>query len=86
MEYQTDALPATKVMNYTDLPCPPPELGQYLNPQVPYSPILKQLFHAYVNFNSSDEVCEQAAVIDPPIRAVRVDRIAGPKDGVDIIA
>ncbi|KAI4271469.1 MAG: hypothetical protein L6R38_006867 [Xanthoria sp. 2 TBL-2021] len=34
----------------------------------------------------SDEVCEQAAVIDPPIRAVRVDRIAGPKDGVDIIA
>lgn len=86
LEYQTDAPIATKVMNYTDLPCPPPSIAQYLNPEVPYSPVLKQLFHTNMYFNDSRATCEQAAVIDPPVRAVRVDRISGPKDGGDTIA
>lgn len=72
-------------MNYADLPCPPPDLAQYLNPGVPYSPLLKQLFRTYAPINGSDVVCEQPFVIDPPVRAVRVDRITRPKDGGDSI-
>lgn len=73
-------------MNFADLPCPPPDIAQYLNPEVPYSPILKQLFRTYMNLNNSQETCKQAAVRDPPVKAVRVDYISGPKDGGDTIA
>lgn len=72
-------------MNYADLPCPPPEIAQHYNQELPYSPLLKQLFHTYMYLNGSIE-CEQAAVRDPPARARRVDRITGPKDGGDTVA
>ncbi|KAL8656990.1 MAG: hypothetical protein Q9226_002361 [Calogaya cf. arnoldii] len=84
LEYKTDAPPATKVMNYADLPCPPPDIAQHYDPRFPYSPMLKQLFRTYMSLNGSME-CEQAAVRDPPARAVRVDKISGPKDGGDTI-
>ncbi|KAL8640620.1 MAG: hypothetical protein Q9226_008725 [Calogaya cf. arnoldii] len=88
LEYKTDAPPETKVMNYADLPCPPPDIAQHYKPEFPYSPLLKQLFRTYVYLNASSPsmVCEQAAVRDPPLRAVRVDQITGPKDGGDTIA
>lgn len=86
LEYRTDAPPATKAMNYADLSCPPPEIAQYYNPQVPYSPILKQLFRTWASINGSDESCEQVGVRDPPVKAVRVDRISGSNDGGGVIA
>ena len=73
-------------MNYADLPCPPPDVAQYLNPEVPYSPLLTQLFRTWATVNGSGALCEQPAIIDPPVRAVRVPRISGPKDGDDVIA
>ncbi len=85
LEYKTDAPPATKVMNYADLPCPPPAIAQYLNPEVSYSPILNQLFRTY-DQPPNTTTCQMAGVIDPPVHAVRVDQIAGPKDGGDTIA
>ncbi|KAL8669397.1 MAG: hypothetical protein Q9168_006009 [Polycauliona sp. 1 TL-2023] len=86
IEYKTDSLPVTKVMNYEDLPCPPPDMAPQLDPEVPYFPILKQLFRTWASINGSDESCEQIGVRDPPVRAVLVDRISGPKDGGDSIA
>lgn len=85
LEYRTDAPTVTKAMNYADLTCPPSEIAQHLNPAVPYSPILKQLFRTWASINGSDQACEQVGVRDPPIRAVRVDRITGPTDGGDVI-
>ncbi|KAL9032749.1 MAG: hypothetical protein Q9180_006326 [Flavoplaca navasiana] len=85
LEYKTNAPPATKVMNYADLPCPPPAIAQHLNPELPYSPILKQLFRTY-DKPANSTTCQMAAVIDPPVHAVRVDQISGPKDGGDTIA
>ena len=89
LEYKTDdgdGPPATKVMDFAHLPCPPPDIARYHNPHVPYSPILKQLFRTWASINGSDEACEQVGVRDPPVKAVRVDRIDGPKDGGDVIA
>ncbi|KAL8717751.1 MAG: hypothetical protein Q9225_005037 [Loekoesia sp. 1 TL-2023] len=89
IEYKTDAPPATKVMNFADLPCPPSDIAQYLNSEVPYSPILKQLFDSF-SFNRTrpvyDNSCEKAGMRDPFFRAVRVDHITGPNDGGDLIA
>lgn len=74
-------------MNYADLPCPPPDIAQHYNLQFPFSPLLKQLFRTYMYINDSTPItCDQAAVRDPPLRAVRVDQITGPKDGGDTIA
>ncbi|KAL8880084.1 MAG: hypothetical protein Q9198_002436 [Flavoplaca austrocitrina] len=76
LEYKTDAPPATKMMNYAELPCPPPDIAQYLKPEVPYSPLLRQLFRSYASLNNdAPALCEQVAVIDPPVRAVRVDQL-----------
>ncbi|KAL8993439.1 MAG: hypothetical protein Q9169_006343 [Polycauliona sp. 2 TL-2023] len=87
LEYRTDGPPATKVMDFADLPCPPSHIADFLNPEVPYSPILKQLFRTYSRVNTSDsDVCDQAAVIDPPIKAVRVGEISGREEGGNAIA
>ena len=72
-------------MNYADLPCPPPAIAEYLNPELPCSPILKQLFRTY-DRPANSTTCEMAAVVDPPVHAVRVDQISRPKDGGDTIA
>ena len=55
LKYKTDGPPVTKVMNYKDFPCPPPDIAQQLNPEVPYPPILKQLFRTWASINGSDE-------------------------------
>ncbi|KAL9596521.1 MAG: hypothetical protein Q9219_005742 [cf. Caloplaca sp. 3 TL-2023] len=88
IEFRTDAPPATKVMNFADLPCPPSDMAEFYNPKVPYSPLLKQLFNSYMHLNDSNpgQTCDQAPVRDPFVRAVRVDHVSGPKDGGDTIS
>lgn len=85
IEYKTEGPPATKAMNFADLPCGPSNVAQQLEPGVPYSPILavEALVSAFTvsRANGSVQYCDIAAVRDPPVRAVRVGKISGPKDG-----
>ncbi|KAL8904430.1 MAG: hypothetical protein Q9171_007056 [Xanthocarpia ochracea] len=86
--HQYDAPPATKAFDYADLPCPPSNVAQAYDPRAPYFPILVSSFG--VKFNLAldigtnrlvgDRKCEVAAVIDPPVNAVRVTEITGPEE------
>ncbi|KAL8656921.1 MAG: hypothetical protein Q9226_002442 [Calogaya cf. arnoldii] len=96
LQYQSNASPATKTIDFADLPCPPSEVAEAYNPSTPYLPVLKSEFG--VRFNPRffemgdgrsvlvDQECVVAAVRDPPVHARRVGRIMGPKDGGDTIA
>ncbi|KAL8849163.1 MAG: hypothetical protein Q9221_005840 [Calogaya cf. arnoldii] len=96
LQFQSNASPATKTIDFADLPCPPSEVAEAYNPSAPYFPVLKSEFS--VRFNPYfferddgrsvlvDQVCEVAAVRDPPVHARRVGRIMGPKDAGDTIA
>ncbi len=55
------------------------DIAQQLNPEVPHSPILKQLFRLWASINGSDEACGQVGIRYPPLRAVRIDRISRPR-------
>lgn len=86
LEYQSGAPPATKVMNFADLPCPPTGVTELVNPGAPYNPILIPKIQALDMFVPRGEVkCEAAAVKDPPVRAIRVGEISGLHDGGDSI-
>ncbi|KAI4267096.1 MAG: hypothetical protein LQ337_008520 [Flavoplaca oasis] len=88
LEYQSDAPPATKVFNLEDLPCPPSTLADVYDPGLPYLPILVSELSAKFNlfvdretgYLALGEICQVAAVIDPPIHATRVGKITGAKD------
>lgn len=90
LEYRSDGPPATKAMDFADLPCPPSEVAEVYNPEVPYFPILVPTFGAKWNlFVSPDNqtnlaegpLCETAAIMDPPVYAHRVRKISGAEDG-----
>ena len=86
--HQNDAPPATKAFDYADLPCPPSDVAQAYDPRAPYYPILVSPFGVKFNLKHDwgingivgDHECEVAAVIDPPVHAVRVTEITGPED------
>ncbi|KAL8856108.1 MAG: hypothetical protein Q9178_007233 [Gyalolechia marmorata] len=90
LEYRPDAPPATKTMDFADLPCPPTHIAKVFDPTVPYYPILvPPLYYRWGYDNGSDKVegsCALAGVRDPPVFARRVGAISGPKDGGDTIA
>ncbi|KAL8656919.1 MAG: hypothetical protein Q9226_002440 [Calogaya cf. arnoldii] len=80
-------LPSTKSLDLADLPCPPSDVAQVYDPELPYSPILKSEFGVKHNLNvnpdgsiNPDQHCVVAAVKDPPVRAVRVGKVTGLKD------
>jgi len=87
LEYRSDGPPATKAMDFADLPCPPSEVAKVYNPEAPYFPILVSTFGArwnpaaLPNGSIFDPICEIAAIRDPPIHAHRVGKISGAKDG-----
>ena len=92
LQFQYNAPPATKAIDFADLPCPPSEVAKVYDPGAPYFPILKTEFGVRYNpYTTADDplvratTCEIAAVRDPPVRAVRVDRITGANDGGGII-
>lgn len=92
LQYQYNAPPATKAINFVDLPCPPSEVAKAYDPGAPYFPVLKTEFGVRYNpYTTADDprvrmtTCEIAAVRDPPVRAVRVDAITGANDGSGII-
>lgn len=92
LQYQDNAPPATKAINFADLPCPPSEVAKAYDPGAPYFPVLKTEFGVRYNpYTTPDDprvrmtTCDIAAVRDPPVRAVRVDTISGPNDGSGII-
>ena len=87
LEYRSDATPATKALDFADLPCPPTEVAEVYNSGTAYSPILHSTFGAEwkpglgVGDMVRIAVCEIAAIRDPPIHAHRVGKISGAKDG-----
>ncbi|KAL8694406.1 MAG: hypothetical protein Q9224_003577 [Gallowayella concinna] len=90
LEYRSNAPPATKVVDFADLPCPPSAVAKAYDPGVPYFPIIVPLLGVKFNLAidrdgnwHSDFECAAAAVRDPPVRAIRVGKITGPKDGGD---
>ncbi|KAL8725197.1 MAG: hypothetical protein Q9166_007505 [cf. Caloplaca sp. 2 TL-2023] len=92
LEYRSDGPPATKAINFADLPCPPSDVADVYNSGAPYFPILVSTFGArfspYSVGNSpvlAPDGCEVAAIRDPPVRAIRVGEISGPKDDSDTI-
>ena len=86
LEYRSDAPPATKAMDFADLPCPPSEVAELYNSGAAYSPILVSTFGAEWNPAAGlggvvqAPICEIAAIRDPPIHAHRVEEITGPND------
>ena len=88
LELRSDGPPATKVMDFADLPCPPSDVAEAYKPGAPYFPILVSTFGArwspaFPGPNSLMEapVCDIAAIRDPPVRAHRVGKISGRKGG-----
>ena len=86
LEYRTDGPPATKAMDFEDLPCPPSGVAHLYQQGDPYFPILAPWYavgydHYYLNHIFSHDDCVVAAIRDPPVRAIRVDQITGPKGG-----
>lgn len=87
LKYQSNAPPATRTFNFADLPCPPSGVAESYDPRAPYSPVLVSPFGVRFNvfadktgpFQEIDD-CGVAVVVDPPVRAVRVERITGPED------
>ena len=86
LEYRSDAPPATKAMDFADLPCPPSEVAEVYNPGAAYSPVLVSTFGAVWMPDAvllgavQDPICDIAAIRDPPVHAHRVVEITGPKD------
>ncbi|CAL8585158.1 hypothetical protein XPA_010738 [Xanthoria parietina] len=91
LEYRPGAPPATKIVDFADLPCPPTDVAEVFDPRAPYFPIL--ILPISGDYGIIDEgryvskgSCEVAAVRDPPLRAFRVGQISGPNDDGDTIA
>ncbi|KAL8961124.1 MAG: hypothetical protein Q9183_005355 [Haloplaca sp. 2 TL-2023] len=71
LQYRPDAPPATKVMDFADLPCPPTEIAEAFDETVPYSPILLgDVLEVNYDFGEGVLGCQNAAVLDPPVFAV----------------
>ena len=89
LEFRSDGPPATKAMDFADLPCPPSDVAKVYNQKAPYFPVLVSTFGAiWREFTPiSDGLfldnppIEIAAIRDPPVHAHRVGKISGPKDG-----
>lgn len=86
LEYRTDGPPATKAMNFGDLPCPPSDVAHMYKQSDPYFPILAPWYAVanqqfFLNQQISNDNCVVAAIRDPPVRAIRVDHVTGPKGG-----
>ena len=86
LEFRSNAPPATKAMDFADLPCPPTDVAKVYKSGVPYFPILASTFGArwsptFENGMLVDSICDIAAIIDPPVHAVRVGDISGMEDG-----
>ncbi|KAL8992353.1 MAG: hypothetical protein Q9169_007164 [Polycauliona sp. 2 TL-2023] len=85
LEYQSNAPPATKTIDYADLPCPPSNVAEAYDPQMPYFPVLKSEFGVKYNLRLpdwgaglvGDSVCKIATVRDPPVHAFWVGEITG---------
>ncbi|KAL8681772.1 MAG: hypothetical protein Q9186_002161 [Xanthomendoza sp. 1 TL-2023] len=78
------------VVDFADLPCPPSAVAKAYDPGAPYFPIIVPLLGVRYKLSMnpdgkmiSDYDCGTAAVRDPPVRAIRVGKITGPKDGGD---
>ncbi|KAL8723541.1 MAG: hypothetical protein Q9225_000176 [Loekoesia sp. 1 TL-2023] len=87
LNYQSNSPPATKTFNFADLPCPPSGVAEAYDSGAPYSPVLVSPFGVRFNVFAADtgplqeiDDCGVAVVVDPPVRAVRVGKITGPKD------
>lgn len=94
LEYRSNAPPATKSLDFADLPCPPSDVAKMYDTGTPYFPILISLLRARNStldvlpngtVSVNDEACDVAAVRDPPVYAHWVPRISGKKDGGDRI-
>lgn len=86
LEYRTEGPPATKAMNFADLPCPPSAVADMYKQGDPYFPVLAPWYAAAVDRyfrgqKTSHYDCVVAAIRDPPVRAIRVDHATGPEDG-----
>lgn len=89
LSYQPGSPPATKSFNFADLPCPPSAIADTDDTGALYSPVLVSNFRTEINsYGTSNglvfdtNVCEIAAVVDPPVRAVRVGSITEAGDDV----
>lgn len=89
LELRSDGPPATKVLDYADLPCPPSEVADAYDSSIPYFPILiTGLAHQRVEGYGSQlakSSCLVSAVRDPPVHAFHVEEISEAKDGGDSI-
>ncbi|KAL8670073.1 MAG: hypothetical protein Q9168_005368 [Polycauliona sp. 1 TL-2023] len=94
LQYQSNAPPVTKTIDYADLPCPPSDVAKAYNPKAPYFPVLKSELSVKYNLRLDnygttlvgDAVCEIAGVRDPPVYGVWVGAATGLDDGGGIIA
>lgn len=78
LEYRSGAPPATKAVDFADLLCPPTGVAHMYDPGKQYLPIIEP--YSWWNITWKGGSCLSAAVIGPPGKAVRVDKITGPKD------
>ena len=88
LEFRSDMPPATKVMDFEDLPCPPSDIAKVYNSGAHYFPILSSTFGAKWSvppgadgWVESVPACENAAIRDPPVYARHVGMISGREDG-----
>lgn len=77
LEYRPNAPPATKVMNFADLPCPPSDVAEVYDSSVPYSPILAP---SPLDVTMGIKNCTTVAVTDPPGAGVAVTEISKRED------
>ncbi|KAL8950016.1 MAG: hypothetical protein Q9222_003925 [Ikaeria aurantiellina] len=89
LHYRPDATPVPKPVDFADLPCPPSDITDFFDHRAPYSPILlplsKMNVHDGVTGAATYGECDSSAVIDPPVRAIRVGEITETNDNGDTI-
>ncbi|MCJ1280141.1 hypothetical protein MMC21_007968 [Puttea exsequens] len=74
-----------QVFDTNDLPCPPPEIQDQLEPGSAYNPVLIPPFIYDYTIDSPGNItlqCEVKAIKDPPLPARAVRAISGPNDGL----
>ena len=84
-----DAPSATKLFNFEDLPCPPSNIADQLEPGKQYNPIIVPPFNFSTLLHVKRQVsnkhiipqrCLITAIRDPPTRAIRVHEILEMKE------
>lgn len=73
--------PATQLFDFNDIPCPPPDIQEQLDPGYRYSPVILMEIGIPLEIGNLSTECEVQAIMDPPTAFNIFDFLSGPNDG-----